>query len=85
MKCIAYRIFVLFNLFNYCIFWVHISTYLFILRNTESVFFFASEMSKCMITFRAPDLIEYAFVEVSFSDAKFMGGEYYNESCNTTY
>ncbi len=23
----------------------------------------------------APDLIEYAFVEVSLSDAKFMGGE----------
>ncbi len=30
----------------------------------------------------APDLIEYAFLGVSLSDAKFMGGEYSNESRN---
>ncbi len=30
-----------------------------------------------------PDLIEYAFVGVYLSDAKFMGGEYSNESRNT--
>ncbi len=33
----------------------------------------------------APDLIEYAFVGISLSDAKFMGGEYSNESCNAFY
>ncbi len=32
-----------------------------------------------------PDLIECAFVGVSLSDAKFMGGEYYNESRNAIY
>ncbi len=32
-----------------------------------------------------PDLIEYAFVAFSLSDAKFMGGEYYNESSNAIY
>ncbi len=33
----------------------------------------------------APDIIEYAFVGVSPSDTKFMGGEYSNESCNAIY
>ncbi len=33
----------------------------------------------------APHLIEYAFVGVSLSDAKFMGGEYSNESRNEIY
>ncbi len=33
----------------------------------------------------APDLIEYAFVGGSLSDAKFMGGEYSNESRNVFY
>ncbi len=33
----------------------------------------------------APDLIEYAFVGVSLSDAKFMGGENSNESRNAFY
>ncbi len=33
----------------------------------------------------APDLIEYAFVGVSLSDANFMGGEYLNESHNAIY
>ncbi len=32
-----------------------------------------------------PDLIEYAFVGVSLSDAKFMGGEYSNESRDAFY
>ncbi len=32
-----------------------------------------------------PDLIEYAFVGVSLSDAKFMGGEYKNGSRNMIY
>ncbi len=35
--------------------------------------------------FFATDLIEYAFVGVSLSEAKFMGGEYSNESRNTIY
>ncbi len=35
--------------------------------------------------FFAPDLIEYEFVGVSLSDAKFMGGEYSNESRNEIY
>ncbi len=30
-----------------------------------------------------PDFIKYAFMGVSLSDAKFMGGEYSNESCKT--
>ncbi len=33
----------------------------------------------------APDLIEYAFVGVSLSDAKVMGGEYLNESLKAFY
>ncbi len=33
----------------------------------------------------APDLIEHAFVGVSLSDAKVMGGEYLNESLNAFY
>jgi len=33
----------------------------------------------------ASDLIEYAFVGVSFSEAKFMGGEYLNESRKVIY
>ncbi len=33
----------------------------------------------------AADLIAYAFVEVSLSDATFMGGEYLNESHNMIY
>ncbi len=33
----------------------------------------------------APDLIEYVSVGVSLSDAKFMGEEYSNESCNKIY
>ncbi len=32
-----------------------------------------------------PDLVEYAFVGVSLSDAKCMGGEYSNESRNAIY
>ncbi len=36
------------------------------------------------VTF-APDLIEYAFLGVSISDATFMGGEYSNESRNEFY
>ncbi len=32
-----------------------------------------------------PELIEYAFVGVSLSDAKYMGGEYSNESGNWIY
>ncbi len=32
-----------------------------------------------------PDLIEYAFVGISLSDAKFMRGEYSNESHNVIY
>jgi len=35
--------------------------------------------------FFVPDLFEYAFVGVSLSDAKFMGGEYSNESRNEIY
>ncbi len=31
------------------------------------------------------DLIAYAFVRVSLSDAKFMAGEYLNESHNMIY
>ncbi len=33
----------------------------------------------------APDRIEYAFLGVSLSDAKFMAGEYSNESRNEIY
>ncbi len=33
----------------------------------------------------APDLIEYAFLGFSLSDAKFMGGESSNESRNAIY
>jgi len=33
----------------------------------------------------AADLTEYAFVGVSFSGAKFMGGEYLNESDKVIY
>ncbi len=33
----------------------------------------------------APDLIEYAFVGVSLSDTKVMGGKYSNESHNVIY
>ncbi len=32
-----------------------------------------------------PDIIEYAFLEVSLSDKTFMGGEYSNESRNAFY
>ncbi len=33
----------------------------------------------------APDLIKYAFIGVSLSDAKFIGGEYWIESRNEIY
>jgi len=33
----------------------------------------------------AAELIAYAFVGVSLSDAKNMGGEYLNEPCNLIY
>ncbi len=32
-----------------------------------------------------PEMIDYAFVGVSLSDAKFMGGEYKNESHKAIY
>ncbi len=35
--------------------------------------------------FFVPDLIEYTFVAVALSDAKFMGGEYSNESRKAFY
>ncbi len=38
--------------------------------------------SICGQGYFATDLIAYAFVRVFLSDAKFMGGEYLNKSCN---
>jgi len=40
-------------------------------------------LQRCVIF--VADLIEYAFVGVSCSDANFMGGQYLNESCKVIY
>ncbi len=50
---------------------------------TKDVQWISAEKSWTVIF--VPDLIECAFVGVCLSDAKFMGGEYYNDSRNAIY